>query len=67
MGQSFGLGKCGWYDPDERGARLGLAMDVMTVMVTVVRGGEGRSSKHHDQQSCSDDLFHGLNVARCRL
>ena len=42
-------------------------MDVMTVVVTVMRSGKGRGSKHHNQQSCGDDLFHGLNVARRRL
>jgi len=43
-------------------------MDVMTVvMVTMMRCGKRRGSKHHDQQCSSNELFHGLNVARCEL
>lgn len=40
-----------------------LVVMVMTMVVMVMRGGERRSSKHHNQKHCSEDLLHRLNVA----
>lgn len=41
---------------------------MMVMMVMVMRGrGERRGGEDHDQKYSSKNLFHGLNVARCRL
>jgi hypothetical protein len=43
-------------------------MVVMTMMVVVVRRrGEGRSGEHQDEERSSENLLHGVNVARGRM
>jgi len=41
---------------------------VMTMVAMVMRScGKGRAGKRHNQEHSSDELFHGLNVARQEL
>jgi hypothetical protein len=41
---------------------------VMVVMMMMRRGGEYRTRcKHHQQQGCGKNLFHGSNVAQAAL
>jgi hypothetical protein len=42
-------------------------MGVMTMVVVMRCRSKRRSSKHHHQKYSSDELFHGLNVARSEL
>jgi len=42
---------------------LGLAVVMMTVVVMMRSRGKGRGSEHQDQEHCSEDLLHGVNLA----
>jgi len=43
---------------------------MVMMVVMVMRGGsrgEGRSGEHQDKEHGSEDLLHGVTVARCEL
>jgi hypothetical protein len=42
-------------------------MVVMTMVVVMRCRSKRRTSEHHHQKHSSDELFHGLNVARSEL
>jgi hypothetical protein len=47
------------------GLVLGVPMGVVLfVVVMVLRGGEGRTCKHHQQKNGGNHLLHGKNLAR---
>jgi hypothetical protein len=46
---------------------LGFAVMVVTVVVMVGCRSESWSGEHEDQECSSENLLHGVNLARCRL
>jgi hypothetical protein len=46
------------------GMFLGVCVVMMVVAMMVMRGGECRGGKHHQEQGGSEHLFHATNVAR---
>jgi hypothetical protein len=62
MGQSFGL-----YEGCDRSKLRSLVVTVMTMVMVVRSCGKRRSREDHDEENGSENLLHGLNVARCRL
>ena len=67
MGQSFGFVTPASTSQAFQTRELGLAMVVMTMVAVMRCRGKRRTSEHHHQKHSSDELFHGLNVARSEL
>jgi hypothetical protein len=50
--------------PEDRVSFLGVRVVMMVVATMVMRGGECRGGKHHQEQGCCENLLHAKNVAR---